>query len=212
MVTTADSDVVTLDVLDPAYRIDGPEVRAAREANWYARTPMGIAVLRHDEISQLLTDRRLVQGSHLILAAQGVLEGPVPDFFNSIILSVEGDDHTRLRLVRQHRPGGLRPGRRRLRHHRRPSRPADLRRRHPLLPGRQPGPRRDGAGPADPGPQARADRGGGGAAVASGAGHHRPGDPATAVRRELIRAGRGVRPNDAQWGGQPRSVSTSVAR
>jgi|SRR3954470_4541024 cytochrome P450 len=99
MVTTADSDVVTLDVLDPAYRIDGPEVRAAREANWYARTPMGIAVLRHDEISQLLTDRRLVQGSHLILAAQGVLEGPVPDFFNSIILSVEGDDHTRLRLV-----------------------------------------------------------------------------------------------------------------
>jgi cytochrome P450 len=99
MVTTADSDVVTLDVLDPAYRIDGPEVRAAREANWYARTPMGIAVLRHDEISQLLTDRRLVQGSHLILAAQGVLEGPVPDFFNSIILSVEGDDHTRLRTL-----------------------------------------------------------------------------------------------------------------
>jgi cytochrome P450 len=99
MVTTAESDVATLDVFDPAYRIDGPEVRAAREAHWYARTPMGIAVLRHDKISQLLTDRRLVQGSHLILAVQGVVEGPVPDFFNSIILSVEGEDHTRLRTL-----------------------------------------------------------------------------------------------------------------
>src|SRR4051794_30656648 len=96
MVTTADSDVVTLDVLDPAYRIDGPEVRAAREANWYARTPMGIAVLRHDKISQLLTDRRLVPGPHLILAAQGGRDGPVLDVFNSNVLSAEGEDHARL--------------------------------------------------------------------------------------------------------------------
>jgi cytochrome P450 len=99
MVTTADADVATLDVLDPGYRIDGPEVRAARAANWFARTPMGIAVLRHEQISRLLTDRRLVQGSHLVLAVQGITEGVVPDFFNSIILSVEGDDHTRLRTL-----------------------------------------------------------------------------------------------------------------
>ncbi|MCO1656934.1 cytochrome P450 [Pseudonocardia humida] len=99
MISVLESDVAVLDLLDPAFRPDGPQARAARAANWYARTPMGIAVLHHDKINLLLGDRRLVQGSHRILTAQGIVSGPVPEFMNSIILTVEGDDHTRLRSL-----------------------------------------------------------------------------------------------------------------
>ena len=99
MGSALEADVAMLNVIDPAYRPDGPEVRAARAENWFARTPFGLAVLRHDKISQLLTDRRLVQGSHRFLAAQGVVDGPVAEFLNSIVLTVEGEDHTRLRTL-----------------------------------------------------------------------------------------------------------------
>src|ERR1700754_1655693 len=88
-----------LDVTDPAFRPDGAEVRAARAAHWCARTPMGFAVLRHDKVAELLVDRRLRQGVYRTLSAQGIIEGPLADWVNSVILSVEGDDHTRLRRL-----------------------------------------------------------------------------------------------------------------
>jgi cytochrome P450 len=88
-----------LDVMDPAFRPDGAEVSAARAAHWCARTPMGFAVLRHDKVSALLVDRRLHQGVHRTLTAQGLIEGPLVEWLSSIILSVEGDDHTRLRRL-----------------------------------------------------------------------------------------------------------------
>ena len=48
------SDVAYLDVANPTFSIGSPAVLAAREANWYARTPYGIAVLRYDAVRQLL--------------------------------------------------------------------------------------------------------------------------------------------------------------
>jgi cytochrome P450 len=88
-----------LDLMDPAFRPDGAEVRAARAAHWCARTPMGFAVLRYDNISALLADRRLRQGTYRMLTAQGLTEGPLVEWMNSVILSVEGEDHTRLRRL-----------------------------------------------------------------------------------------------------------------
>jgi hypothetical protein len=39
-----------LDLFDPGFQPDvPPEVHAAREMCWYARTPLGYAVLRYDE-------------------------------------------------------------------------------------------------------------------------------------------------------------------
>ena len=61
------TDLMLIDVTDPAVRPDGPEVREARTAHWCARTPMGLAVLRYDKLTALLGDRRLAQGSHRIL-------------------------------------------------------------------------------------------------------------------------------------------------
>jgi len=49
--------VVELNVLDPAFRPDSAAVAAARAANWYARTPIGFAVLRHREATALLADQ-----------------------------------------------------------------------------------------------------------------------------------------------------------
>jgi cytochrome P450 len=88
-----------LDVTDPAFRPDSAAVMAARSAHWCARTPVGFAVLRHDKLTALLTDRRLRQGTHRVLAAQGLTEGPLVEWMTSIILTVEGDDHTRLRRL-----------------------------------------------------------------------------------------------------------------
>jgi cytochrome P450 len=88
-----------LDVMDPAFHPDSAEVRAARAANWCARTLMGFAVLRYDKLAALLADRRLRQGTYQVLTVQGLTEGPLVEWMNSIILSAEGDDHTRLRRL-----------------------------------------------------------------------------------------------------------------
>ena len=97
--TATRTDVPYLDTLAPDFRPNGPEVAEARARSWYARTPIGIMVLRHEALSRLLIDRRLRQGSHRILAAQGLTEGPMVEWMNSIILSIEGADHARQRRL-----------------------------------------------------------------------------------------------------------------
>lgn len=94
-----DPDVAYLDLLDPAFRPDGPEVATAGEMNWYAHEPTGLAILRYDKLRELLSDPRLRQGIHRVLSSQGLTEGPVVEWMNSIILTVEGADHTRLRRL-----------------------------------------------------------------------------------------------------------------
>jgi hypothetical protein len=74
-----DDAVAFLNLLDPAFQPDAPQVHAAREASWYARTPLGYAVLRYDEVAALLRDRRLRQGSVEALTAQGLTEGLLVD-------------------------------------------------------------------------------------------------------------------------------------
>lgn len=91
--------VAFLDVLDSEFRPDSAEVEAARAAHWYARTPIGFAVLRHREASLLLADRRVRWGGVESLAAQGITEGPAVDWIGSVLPSVEGPDHDRLRRL-----------------------------------------------------------------------------------------------------------------
>jgi cytochrome P450 len=56
-------------------------------------------VLRHAPLAALLSDRRLVQGTHHVLTGQGLTDGPLVDWMNTIILTIEGADHTRLRRL-----------------------------------------------------------------------------------------------------------------
>ncbi|MEM8553696.1 MAG: cytochrome P450 [Pseudomonadota bacterium] len=88
-----------LDVADPAFSLRGPEARAARDKSWYARTPYGIAVLRHAEMGKLLVHESLRQGSHAWPAHNGVTDGLFAEWWGSSILVTEGDDHWRLRKL-----------------------------------------------------------------------------------------------------------------
>src|SRR5687767_12639618 len=99
MTAITDTDTAFLDLLDPEFRSDSPQVQAARERNWYARAPLGIAVLRHTECAALLRDRRLRRGSSSTLAGWGVSSGPFADWMREILLNLEGEAHARQRAL-----------------------------------------------------------------------------------------------------------------
>jgi cytochrome P450 len=86
-------------VSDPTFSMQSEEVREARERSWYARTNYGLAVLRYDEVSRLLKDRRLRQGSWAWPQHHGISSGPFLDWWKGMILNLEGEDHHRLRRL-----------------------------------------------------------------------------------------------------------------
>ena len=88
-----------LDVEAPEFAMHSPQAAAAREQHWYARTPYGIAVLRHDDIARLMKDPRLIQGSVAWPAHNGVTDGPFAEWWSRILLCREGVDHARLRKL-----------------------------------------------------------------------------------------------------------------
>ena len=88
-----------LDILSPEFEFDSVEVKAARDASWLARTPIGFAVLRYDDVSAMLKDARLHQGSAAILALRGLTDGPLVDWWKGTILNIDGPEHTRLRRL-----------------------------------------------------------------------------------------------------------------
>jgi cytochrome P450 len=90
-------DIPFLKLSDPSFSIRSPEVRDAREQSWYARTPYGLAVLRHDEMGRLLTHPKLRQGSHNWPALSGVTSSLFAKWWMNTILVTEGNDHARLR-------------------------------------------------------------------------------------------------------------------
>ncbi|MEM9814276.1 MAG: cytochrome P450, partial [Pseudomonadota bacterium] len=87
-----------LDLTAPGFSTRGPEVLAARDAHWCARTPSGLAVLRHREAGLLLRDRRLRQGSFAWPERQG-LTGPFAEFWTRSIIAEEGPRHKALRRI-----------------------------------------------------------------------------------------------------------------
>jgi cytochrome P450 len=96
---TKTADVPYLDLSDPEFATDSDAVIEARERGWYARTNYGLAVLRYEEVGELLKDRRLRQGSWAWPALNGVETGPLVDWWNRALLNLEGDDHKRLRKL-----------------------------------------------------------------------------------------------------------------
>jgi cytochrome P450 len=91
-------DLPFLPMDDPGFSLRAPEVAAARAASWCARTPYGLAVLRHREMGELLRHPLLRQGSHAWPALNKV-SGPFADWWARSLLVTEGKDHTRLRKL-----------------------------------------------------------------------------------------------------------------
>lgn len=96
---TTITDVPYFNVSDPAFSVRSPEVMSAREAHWYARTNLGVAILRYEEASALLKDRRLIQGSARWLEHHGITTGPLAEWWAGMLLNQEGEDHARLRRL-----------------------------------------------------------------------------------------------------------------
>ena len=88
-----------LDLADPSFDVTGPAVHEAREESWWARTSYGYAVLRHAEVTALLKDRRFRQGNARWPAQNGVHSGMFSDWWHTVLLSLEGSDHLRLRRL-----------------------------------------------------------------------------------------------------------------
>jgi cytochrome P450 len=98
-VTEATGDIPYFDVSDPSFALNSREVAAARDRSWYARTEFGLAILRYEEASALMKDRRLRQGSFSWPEQNGITEGLLADWWAEIVLSKEGEDHARLRRL-----------------------------------------------------------------------------------------------------------------
>lgn len=72
---------------------------AAREQHWYATTNFGIAILRYEDSNALLKDKRLYQGTRRWPSHFGIDQGLLAQWWPDIMLSIEGEDHLRLRKL-----------------------------------------------------------------------------------------------------------------
>jgi cytochrome P450 len=113
--SSASSRAPFLNVLDPEFDFNSPDVIAAQAQSWYAESPMGLLVLRYGEAQELLRDRRLIHnGKRFMEESCGVFSGPVYDWFVPMIVNQDGENHLRLRRL-VHKAftvrmiGGLRP-------------------------------------------------------------------------------------------------------
>ena len=98
MVATDMQHAPYLNLDDPAFSIRSKAVRQAREQGWWARTPYGLAVLRYDEVNELLRDHRLRQGSYK-WPAHNKATGSFAEWWMRMLLSRIGEDHARLRRL-----------------------------------------------------------------------------------------------------------------
>jgi cytochrome P450 len=87
------------DMSDPAFDVTSAEVHRARDDSWYAETNWGWAVLRYEEVSALLKDRRFRQGNARWPAQNGIHSGLFSDWWQETLLSLEGEDHARIRRL-----------------------------------------------------------------------------------------------------------------
>jgi len=90
----------TLNLYGPEFQADPHgALRLAREQNWCASTPIGIAVLRHQEVQALLNHRQFRTPGADLLAMQGFGEGAMAGAMRSFLLNTEGADHDRVRRL-----------------------------------------------------------------------------------------------------------------
>ena len=89
-----------IDWFDPEVLADPePLLAEMRSRTAVARMPLGVTVIRREEVRQLLSDPRLISSIPALVAIQGVNEGPVHDMVGASVIAIDGPDHTRLRRL-----------------------------------------------------------------------------------------------------------------
>lgn len=87
------------DLADPTFDVTSATVHAARDQEWYVETNWGWAVLRYAEVGTLLRDRRFRQGNARWPAQNGIHSGMFSDWWQETLLSLEDEDHSRIRRL-----------------------------------------------------------------------------------------------------------------
>lgn len=88
-----------LDLADPEFDVTSDAVHRARDDAWFAETPYGWAILRYEEGTAILKDRRFRQGNDKWPDQNGIHDGPWRQWWQETLLSLDGDDHLRLRKL-----------------------------------------------------------------------------------------------------------------
>jgi len=89
-----------LDFFTPEFEANPAAAMAAvRAQSCLARTPIGAVVVEHARVHALLADPRLDSSLLPIVRMQGLVDGPVYELLSRALLSVDGEDHARLRKL-----------------------------------------------------------------------------------------------------------------
>lgn len=95
-----EADLPTLPYLDPDYQEEPHRLnRLAREGGPVAMGPLGPEVLGYEAVQTVLRDRRFSMPKGLLLEVQGITSGPLWDRAVSGLLSLDGEEHRRLRRL-----------------------------------------------------------------------------------------------------------------
>ena len=95
-----DADLYFLDVLSPEYQADWHGMnREALAHGPIGMGPFGPTILAYDAVHVVLRDRRFRMPPGVSLEIQGITSGPVWDRATKSLLSLEGDEHHRLRRL-----------------------------------------------------------------------------------------------------------------
>lgn len=87
------------DLAAPDFDVTSSLVHRTRDERWWVATSFGWAVLRYDEGAALLKDRRFQQGNGQWPEQNGVHSGPFVGWWKETLLSLEGEDHARIRRL-----------------------------------------------------------------------------------------------------------------
>lgn len=97
--TAVTDEIPYLDISAPGFAMSSEQVRDARERSWYARTNYGVAVLRYQQVTELLKHPSLNQGSAMWPEHNGVHSGVFYDWWAKNLLVLEGEEHHRIRRL-----------------------------------------------------------------------------------------------------------------
>lgn len=93
------NDLPYLDISAPDFAMASERVRDARDQSWIAKTNYGYAVLRYEEVSALLKNQKLSQGSARWPDHHGVHSGAFHEWWRKNLLVLESDEHHRIRRL-----------------------------------------------------------------------------------------------------------------
>lgn len=87
------------DLSDPAFDVTSDLVHRTRGERWWVETNFGWAVLSYEEGAALLRDRRFQQGNARWPEQNGIHSGRFAGWWKETLLSLEGEDHSRIRRL-----------------------------------------------------------------------------------------------------------------